>query len=1061
MTDINTKFITNESGQTLQERFILRIKNTQFFDVLSGYFYSSGFKAIYPSLENTEKIRILVGISTDYKTFAAVQSAQDLASSEVGKIYASSVKKELEEAEDSIYTEESVYKFKEWLQSGRIEIKAYPDEKIHSKVYIMTADENTRSFTKGSVITGSSNFTESGLRNNIEFNVELKDEADYDYALERFEKLWEKGVDVSEQYVETINQETWLNDKVTPYELYLKFLYEYFREEINQDEDLSHQYRPEGFKKLQYQEHAVLNAKRIVKEYGGVFISDVVGLGKTFMGTMLCQELGGSTLIIAPPHLIDEKNPGSWYNAFKDFGLRAKDFDCKSKGIIDQIAEKDQFLGYDNIVIDEAHNYRNEDTSTYAHLSKICKNKKVILVTATPYNNSTKDLLSQIKLFQPVRNSNIPNLRNIENFFNGLKSRLKGLSRIDQPVEYIQQVKSNARTIRERLLKYIMVRRTRQEIQEFYGKDLAEQGLKFPTIADPQAIYYQFDTRENNVFDETLQILAQGFDYSRYRPLDYLKDTSKLKNIDKVRQGNITNFMKILVVKRLESSYVAFKKTIDRFITSYDGFINQYESGTIMISKKYFHKIIELLEKGDLESIDNIVDQGDAEQYSSDDFKKSFYDSLLADKELLLDIRDSWKTITTDSKLTEFKRLLSTDEHLINNKKIIFTESSETCDYLREKLDILCKGRIFSFKGGMSNADREKVIDNFDNNSKNQKDDFDILITTDVLAEGVSLHRCNVVINYDLPWNPTKIMQRVGRINRVDTPHDILYTYNIFPTKKSDDEIGLKQNAQAKINAFITLLGVDAKLLTDEEEVESHSLFDKLNAKETIVGDEDTGESPLGYLQEIRTVRDENEELFVRIKTLPKKSRTARVSAHKGLLTYLRRGRLNKFYFTSQEKESVEKDFIEAALMLKAKPEDPKGTFNKSYYDLLGLNKASLATSLSEEDEEINKPTGGASNINKLKKLLSSTQISNFKKYTEDQENYLRRVIKEIDNGGIAKRKAKEALDKISHPELIQDPIKLINRLKNIITESNLTKEKAQTDDTQLKKEVILSEFYN
>ena len=154
----NTKFITNEDGQTLQERFVSRIKNTQFFDVLSGYFYSSGFKAIYPSLENTEKIRILVGISTDYKTYAAVKSAKELASSEVAKIYASSVKEELEEAEDSIDTEESVYKFKEWLQSGRIEIKAYPDEKIHSKVYIMTADEKTRSFTKGSVITGSSNF---------------------------------------------------------------------------------------------------------------------------------------------------------------------------------------------------------------------------------------------------------------------------------------------------------------------------------------------------------------------------------------------------------------------------------------------------------------------------------------------------------------------------------------------------------------------------------------------------------------------------------------------------------------------------------------------------------------------------------------------------------------------------------------------------------------------------------------------------------------------------------------------------------------------------------------
>lgn len=1058
MTD--QTFITNESGKTLQARFASLIKDTKFFDVLSGYFYSSGFKAIYPSLENTEKIRILVGISMDYKAYAAVKSAKELASSEVGEIFASSVKKELEDADDSIDTEESVHKFKEWLQSGRIEIKAYPDEKIHSKVYIMTFDENDRD--KGRVITGSSNFTESGLRGNIEFNVELKNPSDYDYALERFEELWEKGVDVSEQYVQTIDQETWLNDKVTPYELYLKFLYEYFRAEINQDEDLSHQYRPDGFMDLPYQEHAVINAKRIVNEYNGVFISDVVGLGKTFMGTMLCQELGGSTLIIAPPHLIDEQNPGSWYNAFKDFGFRTKDYKCKSKGIIDQISEKELFHGYDNIIIDEAHNYRNEDTSTYTHLSKICKNKKVILVTATPYNNSAKDLLSQIKLFQPVRNSSIPNLHNIENFFNGLESKLKGLNRIDNPVEYIQQAKSNARAIRERLLKYIMVRRTRQEIQEFYGKDLADQGIKFPIIADPEAIFYEFDTLENHVFDETLQILAEEFNFSRYRPLDYLKDTSKLKAIDKVRQSNIVNFMKILIVKRLESSTFAFKKSIDRFIESYDNFIAQYESGSIFISKKHFHRIKEFWDKNDLESINEIVGTGEAEQYDSSDFKDSFYADLIFDKERLIHIRDGWKKITTDSKLSKFKSILTTNEHLINNKKkIIFTESSETCAYLKDELDTLCKGRVFNFSGGSSNDERNVVISNFDNDAKEKQDDYDILITTDVLSEGVNLHQCNVVINYDLPWNPTKIMQRVGRINRVNTPHDKLYTFNVFPTEKSNDEIGQTQNAIAKISAFISLLGSDSKLLTDGEEVEAHSLFDKLNAKETIVGEEDEGESELGYLQEIRAVRDEDVDLFVRIKKLPKKSRAARISTQKGLLTYLRRGRLNKFYFTSQDKESLEKDFIEAALMLKAKPENSKGTFDRLYYDLLELNKVSLEMSLSKEEEEINKPTGGASNINKLRKLLSSTQIRNYPKYTEDQEDYLRRVIKEIDNGAISKGLAKDALDKISQTELIQDPIKLVNRLKNIITESNLTKENTQIDNTQSKKEVILSEFYN
>ena len=1056
MTD--QTFITNQKGETLQKRFASLIKDSVFFDVLSGYFYTSGFKAIYSSLKNTKKIRILIGISTDFRTYQTIKNI-NLSHNEVSNLFSASVQKELEDAEDSFDTEESIKKFKDWIKEGRLEIKVYPDEKVHSKLYIMTFEKNDRD--KGRVITGSSNFTQSGLNSNIEFNVELKSPYDYEYALSRFNELWEKAISVNEKYVQTIENDTWLNDKLTPYELYLKFLYEYFINEINNEEDLSHQYRPEGFKKLQYQEDAVINAKRIINEYGGVFISDVVGLGKTYMGTMLCQELGGSTLIIAPPHLIDEKNPGSWINAFKDFGFRAKDFECKSKGVIDQIAQREEYTRFDNIIIDEAHNYRNEDTSTYTELSKICKNKRVILVTATPYNNYEKDLLSQIKLFQPVRNSTIPNLKNIEGFFNKIRSSLKGLNRIDDPVRYINQIKDNAKMMREKLLKYLMVRRTRQEIQEFYGEDLLAQNLKFPEIADPRAIFYQFDNYENKIFDETLITLTRNFNFARYRPLDYLLNDKKLQNIDKIRQSNLAKFMKILIVKRLESSYFAFKKTIDRFIKSYDDFIDQFESGSIYISKKYFQKIIELLERNEIEEIDEIRDRGDAELYSSKDFKKSFYDDLISDRDKLIKIKDDWKEIKSDSKLKQFLILLKTDQNLINSKKIIFTESSETCSYLKEELNKIYPDKVLNFSGGLSNKDREMVLNNFDNNAKIKSDNFDILITTDVLAEGVNLHRSNVIINYDLPWNPTRIMQRVGRINRVDTPHDVLHTYNFFPTQQSDDEIGLKQNAEAKINAFISLLGVDAKLLTDNEEIEAHSLFDKLNTKKSILEDGLEIESEFGYLKEIRKIRDEEEDLFVKIKKLPKKSRTSRSNSNKGLITYLRKGGLNKFFYTSIiDKNTVEKSFIEAANMLRALPNETAKKFNKNYYELLYLNKLALDKAILEEEEEISKPTGGSSNINKLRKLLSSSNIRYNPKYTEGQEEYVNKILKEIDNGSLSKGRAKEALDKISKPELLMDPIKFINRLKSIIPETEITKKNKETSSESHKKEVILSEFY-
>ena len=1055
MTD--QTFITNENGQTLQSRFSSLIKDTKLFDVLVGYFYSSGFKAIYPSLVNTEKIRILIGISTDYQTFKAVQSAQ-MSHTEVADKFSELVKDELEDSEDTIDTEESITKFKEWLISKRIEIRAYPNEKIHSKVYIMTFDENDRD--QGRVITGSSNFTESGLKGNIEFNVELKNRSDYDFALKRFNELWEKGVDLSERYVQTINQETWLKDDVTPYELYLKFLYEYFREEINQDEDLSDRYRPENFKELKYQEHAVINAKRIVNEYNGVFISDVVGLGKTFMGTMLCQELGGSTLVIAPPHLIDESNPGSWENTFKDFGFRAKDYECKSKGVIDQIAKKGDFQRFDNIIIDEAHNYRNEETQTFTDLMTICKNKKVILVTATPYNNSPKDLLSQVKLFQAVRNSNIPNLPNIETFFNRLEGNLKGLNRIDNPVEYIEQVRSNARLIRERLLKYIMVRRTRQEIQTYYGKDLEAQKLKFPEITDPQPILYEFDEHENSTFDKTLAILASDFNFARYRPLDYLKDQKSLKAIDKVRQRNITKFMKILVIKRLESSYYAFRKTMERLIKSYEHFIGQYNDGTIYISKKHFQKVMELLEKGELETVDDMVERGDIERYEVKEFENHFIDDLNEDLKNCKNILSDWNKITSDSKLNKFKALLKEDQVFKSNKYIIFTESKDTSDYLKEALNPFLHNRVLNFSGDKSShKERELVLNNFDNNAKDRKDDFDVLITTDVLAEGVSLHRCNTVINYDIPWNPTKIMQRVGRINRVDTPHDILFTYNFFPTEKANSEIGLKENAKAKISAFISLLGTDAKLLTADEEVEAHSLFDRLNSKEAVEGEEFEELSELGFLQEIRAVRDQNIDLFVKIKKLPKKCRAARESDKKGLLTYLRRGRLHKFFFTDNSKESFEKDFIESASLLKAKATDKSSRFSSDYYELLALNKTKLDSVLAQSEEEIGKKSGGQNSLDKLKKLLISNKIKNYQGYVEDQENYLRRLVQEIINGTIAKGKAKKAYDECE--KLHKEPVKFVNRLKDIIPESEFIKQKVSLDENLIKKEVILSEYFS
>jgi HKD family nuclease len=227
-TKTDLTFITNEKNRRLLDRFNVLIKDTRFFDVLVGYFYTSGFHAVYKSLEKTEKIRILIGIGTGRQTIELINGAKQetlpFSHAEAKEHFANAVTEEMGISEDRRDIETGVHKFMEWLRSRKLEIRAYPDENIHAKVYIMTFTEDDRDI--GRVITGSSNFTHAGLVDNLEFNVELKDPSDYQYAKKQFEKLWRDAVDVKDKYIDTIQTRTWLNDTITPYQLYLKFLYE-------------------------------------------------------------------------------------------------------------------------------------------------------------------------------------------------------------------------------------------------------------------------------------------------------------------------------------------------------------------------------------------------------------------------------------------------------------------------------------------------------------------------------------------------------------------------------------------------------------------------------------------------------------------------------------------------------------------------------------------------------------------------------------------------------------------------------------------------------------------
>ena len=1058
-THSDLTFITNENGQNLLERFKVLIKDTECFNVLVGYFYTSGFHALYQALEQTRKIRILIGISTNKTTLEFIeqsrQSELQFSHAETKEHFSDLLVGEMTQAEDSRHVEEGVAKFLEWLQSGKLEIKAYPTENIHAKLYIMTFDEGDRD--AGRVITGSSNFTQSGLVDNLEFNVELKNRVDYEFARTKFEELWENAVDVKDKYIETIREKTWLNDTITPYELYLKFLYEYFKDDLYQTDEVTSRYLPEEFKRLEYQEQAVLNAKKILDEYGGVFISDVVGLGKTYVSAMLASHLDGRTLVLAPPVLLDKTNPGSWRNVFSDFRVPA---DYESLGKLDQIVQHGAGK-YKNVFIDEAHRFRTESNVTYEKMAQICRGKRVVLVTATPFNNSPKDILSQIKLFQNAKKSTIPNVPSLEKFFGTLEKRIKQLDRQKDHAEYMRTTRENAHLIRTSILKYLMVRRTRKEIEDYFTDDLNNQGLRFPAVEDPEPLFYQLNVEENAIFNRTVELLTQRIKYARYTPMLYYtgEDTPDQSEIQ--AQKNMGRFMKILLIKRLDSSFHAFRNSIARFISSHKQVLREFDKGNVYVSKKYMNKIFELLDNDDEEAIQRLLESDKARQYPVEDFSDDLKKDLENDLQTLNEIQAMWRKVTRDPKLLAFVDTLSSRPVLKDSKLIVFTESAETADYLAKNLKNQFPNEVLAFTGASGVNVRGTVIENFDARARSPKDDYRILITTEVLSEGVNLHRSNVVINYDIPWNPTRLMQRVGRINRVDTEFDKIYSFNFFPTEQSNEQIKLKEAAEAKIHAFITLLGADARLLTEGEDVESHELFNRLISKKTITGEDEGEESELKYLQVIRGIRDNAPDLFEKIKRLPKKARTAKKHGDETnlLLTYFRKGKLQKF-FTISDNKSEELDLIRAAGQLEAKTKTPREKLPADFYDKLEKNKQAFAFATTEEDVGLKASGRGSDSTMQVLRILRA--VRDFRQYTEAQEVYLKRVMNRLEEGALPKQTTKTVLKALGKELKTERPnsLKVLALLQNNVPEEFLESHVAESAaHTAGPREVILSEY--
>lgn len=1053
----DTMFFTNEPGLKLEDRFKSTLVNVETFDILVGYFRTSGFKALCNEFESIDKIRILIGLSTDKQTVEAYQKSKQLdfleSHSNTKDIFSKELEKELYSSEDNYDVEYSIRKFVEFLRSGKLELRAFPSCDLHAKVYISKFRKDDRDY--GRVITGSSNFSENGLNSQYEFNVELKNSIDVKYAQEKFDNLWTMSVDLTETYIDTINDKTWLNDTIKPYELYIKFLYEYFKEKLEKKETLEIK-PPKGFMKLEYQQEAVRTISEIVDKYNGCFLADVVGLGKTYITAMYMQNLPGKKLVICPPPIIE-----NWEDAINDFGVRSAT--VVSLGKLEHIKKKG-YQDFDYIFVDEAHRFRNENTSQYQLLHEICYGKKVILITATPLNNSIYDFYPLITLFQPAKNSTIPGMKNLEGFFVNARNRLKKLDK--STPEYIEEVKNISKEVRNKVLKYILVRRTRRDVKEYFSNDIKKQGLFFPEVDAPHRIVYQYDEKTNEIFDTTIAKLKH-FTFARYQPGNNLKATFKRSDFEQTQERNLVGFTKTMLIKRLESSRFAFLQTVSRFINSYEQFIKMYNSGTVYISKKV--DVYDYLEsENEDELIEALENDSKAKIYKANQFNNDFIDKLEFDLSILKWMKDSWSKIDKDFKKDAFIQALKSDEYLKDNKILIFSESMETGLDLYNSLYEDFGNSVLFYSSGecryenksvSPNTVKDLIHKNYDPKYYETSDDIKVLITTDVLAEGINLHRSNIIINYDLPWNPTRVLQRVGRVNRVGSKFDKIHIYNIFPSATADNELNLEDNIKAKIQAFHETLGEDAKYLTEEEETTNHKLFgenfyDKVTNKDTYNEDESEENSDLKYIKILEDIRDNDNELFNKVKYLPKKSRTARkIKADKNsVITFFRKGPLERFYLSDGE-TTVNLGFEDAVKYFECDKNCEKQTVPHEFYHLLQANKNEFFKPNEEDDIQVKK-TGGSSN-HKYVRLRIDFAIKEGR-LTDVQEDYMKKILALYDEGKIINEISKSIKDAI---EKELDSVKVYQIIKNNIPETYLTNKTEVKKDENVHTEIILSEF--
>lgn len=931
---MSSSFITNK------EKFLSDIINgilpkTNAVDILVGYFYYSGYIQLFENLKD-KQIRILVGLDVDLQISKHIREVEAIRS---GLVSRSIIKEEYYKQFVSIFNEsdfldtaEKLEQFKMFygkILDGTLEIRKTL-EPCHSKMYLFAYNDlvNEGGELPGVLITGSSNLSYQGLKGRLELNARFNDKQDYDEGKKLFDELWDSSVAiVSKNNLDEWNNKVmariWYDKIYSPYLMYIRVLKEYFNIPTSNNILTPHDITEGRYANLRYQTDAVQMALNALNNHNGAIVADVVGLGKSVIASTIARNLRLRTIIVCPPHLYKQ-----WEGYRDEFGFTASVF---SAGKIEDAVSHYQELVKDGeqflIIIDEAHRFRNEYTQDYALLHNLCSGNKVLLLTATPFNNQPADIYALIKLFQIPSRSTLKTVENLGAAFKDLIDKYKTLRDAQKAgkasdEEIKAEVNNIAKKIRT-IISPLVVRRSRLDLQGIpeYADDLKQQNIQLVLPNDPVELEYDLSELKD-LYLSTLDRINKSegssdavyrFKAARYSPALYiheelrdklakeLEDKTGVKfNLLLGRQANISSFMRHLLVARFESSVAAFQASLGYMIQSSEHMLRWIEKR---------HKI-PVFKKGNLPDVEAFYESSDDgmeefeelfEKYESRGFfeidmkyvKDDFVTDVEDDIQLLKNLREQWfgkdNTVKSDPKLDSFIRIVRkqmNDEP--NRKLIVFSEFADTVNYLGEALADAGLPVMKYTSADASPTNKDRIRANFDAGLKPtlQQNDFHILVATDAISEGYNLHRAGAIFNYDIPYNPTRVIQRIGRINRINKKvFDELYIYNYFPTDVGEAETRTKEISTLKMAMIHAIMGEDTKALTKEEDLQAY--FKDRYRKEFARSEETSWDTP--YRKLLNSLK--GTEVYDQAMEIPHRARTARNvdKSKKGVLMFGRK----------------------------------------------------------------------------------------------------------------------------------------------------------------------------